>query len=62
MTTVVNDDNSVRAESNRMLAGNGDQPNSLPLLEGWNYTVRMYRPRPEVLGGAWTFPSFERIG
>lgn len=29
----------------------GDQsaPNHLPLTEGWNYLVRLYRPRPEIL-------------
>ena len=31
----------------------------LPLQEGWNYTVRMYRPRPEILDGSWTFPDLE---
>jgi hypothetical protein len=37
-----------------------DQPNCLHLMEGWNYTVRLYRPRPEILDGAWTFPTPER--
>ena len=37
----------------------GDRPNCLPIMEGWNYTVRMYRPRREVLDGSWTFPSIE---
>ena len=55
---VKNEDGSVTVN----LGGNGDQPNSVPLPEGWNYTVRMYRPRPEVLDGTWTFPGFERIG
>ena len=32
-------------------------PNALPLPEGWNYLVRLYRPRPEVLDGTWSFPS-----
>lgn len=32
-------------------------PNVLPLTQGWNYLVRLYRPRPEVLDGTWTFPS-----
>ena len=36
-----------------------DRPNCLPIMEGWNYTVRMYRPRPEVLDGSWTFPAAE---
>ena len=34
-----------------------DRPNCLPIMDGWNYTVRLYRPRPEVLDGSWTFPS-----
>lgn len=41
------------------LGGDGSLPNSLPLTEGWNYTVRMYRPRAEILDGTWTFPAFE---
>jgi hypothetical protein len=36
-----------------------DRPNCLPIMEGWNYTVRMYRPRPEVVDGSWSFPSAE---
>ncbi len=34
-----------------------DRPNCLPIMEGWNYTVRLYRPREEILSGAWTFPA-----
>jgi hypothetical protein len=36
-----------------------DRPNCLPIMDGWNYTVRLYRPRPEVLDGSWTFPAIE---
>ncbi|WP_285363975.1 DUF1214 domain-containing protein [Microbacterium sp. LMC-P-041] len=32
-------------------------PNVLPLTQGWNYLVRLYRPRPEVLDGTWSFPA-----
>jgi hypothetical protein len=35
----------------------GDAPNSIPITDGWNYLVRLYRPRPEVLDGTWSFPS-----
>ena len=28
----------------------------LPIMKGWNYTVRLYRPRPEILTGKWSFP------
>jgi Protein of unknown function (DUF1214) len=34
-----------------------NRPNCLPIMDGWNYLVRLYRPRPEVLGGTWTPPS-----
>ena len=33
-----------------------DVPNALPITEGWNYLVRLYRPRPEILDGRWAFP------
>ena len=36
------------------------RPNSLPIMEGWNYMVRLYRPRPEVLDGTWSFPTIDR--
>lgn len=36
--------------------GDPTMPNVLPIMEGWNYLVRLYQPRPEVLEGTWTFP------
>lgn len=35
----------------------GNVPNCLPVVAGWNYTVRLYRPRKEILDGTWTFPQ-----
>ena len=35
----------------------GEIPNRLPIMKGWNYTVRLFRPRPEILNGAWRFPE-----
>jgi hypothetical protein len=35
----------------------GKIPNCLPISKGWNYTVRLYRPRAEILNGAWNFPE-----
>jgi hypothetical protein len=32
-------------------------PNTIPIVNGWNYLVRLYRPRPEILNGHWTFPE-----
>jgi hypothetical protein len=26
-------------------------------MKGWNYAVRLYRPREEILNGTWTFPE-----
>lgn len=34
-----------------------DTVNCLPIMPGWNYTVRMYRPRKEVVNGTWQFPA-----
>lgn len=34
-----------------------DVPNVIPITDGWNYLVRLYRPRQEVLAGDWTFPT-----
>lgn len=38
----------------------GKIPNCLPIAKEWNYTVRLFRPRPEVLNGAWKFPLLQR--
>ena len=29
----------------------GKIPNCLPIMKGWNYLVRLYRPRAEILDG-----------
>jgi hypothetical protein len=34
--------------------------NCLPTMAGWNYMVRLYRPRAEVLSGTWKFPEAQR--
>lgn len=35
----------------------GKVENCLPIMPGWNYTVRLYRPRAEILNGKWSFPQ-----
>jgi hypothetical protein len=35
--------------------------NQLPIFPGWNYAVRLYRPRQEVIDGTWTFPAAEPV-
>lgn len=40
----------------------GKTPNCLPIMPGWNYIVRLYRPRKEILDGTWKFPASEPVG
>jgi hypothetical protein len=35
--------------------------NCLPIMKGWNYTVRLYRPHEAILNGTWTFPDPEPV-
>jgi len=35
----------------------GKVQNCIPIADGWNYTVRMFRPRTEILNGTWKFPE-----
>jgi hypothetical protein len=35
----------------------GKIPNCLPTTPGWNYWVRLYRPKAEILNGSWKFPE-----
>lgn len=37
--------------------GDPKQDNFLPIVPGWNYVVRMYQPRKEILNGTWKFPK-----
>lgn len=35
--------------------------NCLPVTDGWNYMVRLYRPQSKILDGSWSFPLAEPI-
>src|SRR5690242_9632789 len=35
----------------------GKAANCLPTMTGWNYLVRLYRPRAAILEGKWKFPD-----
>jgi hypothetical protein len=37
--------------------GDPKQSNYLPIMGGWNYTVRLYLPQKKILDGSWTFPK-----
>jgi hypothetical protein len=39
----------------------GRAPNCIPIMPGWNATVRMYHPRPQVLSGEWKFPDLQPV-
>lgn len=55
VTSVPNADGTITVR----FGGDGG-PNCLPIMDGWNYLVRLYRPRPEILDGTWSFPGIER--
>ena len=40
--------------------GDPDLPNQIPIMDGWNYTVRL-QPGPELLDGSWTFPALDQL-
>jgi hypothetical protein len=39
----------------------GKIPNCLPVEKGWNYMVRLYRPRAEILSGKWKFAEPQAV-
>jgi hypothetical protein len=39
----------------------GGAPNWIPISHGWNYVVRMYRPRKAILDGTWKFPDAQPV-
>ncbi len=42
--------------------GCGDERvNCIPITPGWNYAIRMYQPRAEILDGSWVFPAPQPI-
>lgn len=40
----------------------GNTANCIPITPGWNYWVRLYRPRKEILDGTWKFPEVQPVG
>jgi hypothetical protein len=39
----------------------GEIPNCLPITQEWNYTVRLFLPRREILEGTWRFPRAQPV-
>ena len=54
VTAARNDDGSITVRF-----GEGSEPNTLGIMPGWNYAVRLYRPRAQILDGSWSFPRIE---
>jgi hypothetical protein len=58
VNAVPNDDGSFTV---RFGGCGGEAPNCLPIFAGWNYAVRLYLPRQEVIDGTWRFPAAEPV-
>jgi len=41
--------------------GNKGAVNNIPITEGWNYLVRQYQPKEELLSGKWKFPQATEV-
>jgi len=55
--------NNVTAKKNKdgsvtvHFGGDDKADNFIPIVEGWQYIVRMYKPSKEILDGTWKFPT-----
>ena len=41
--------------------GDGKAANFLAIKPGWNYVLRLYRPKQEILDGIWKAPELVEI-
>ena len=60
----VNNLQAVGVEDGRItvhFGGDPDQPNYLHIMNGWNYVIRLYRPRSEIFDGSWDFPEAQPV-
>jgi len=55
ITAMPNPDGSITVN----FGGDPEDVNHLPISEDWNYVVRLYQARPEILDGTWVFPVVE---
>ena len=56
ITAERNDDGSITVNFG---VSDAAKPNYFPIMDGWNYLVRLYRPRAEILDGRFTFPTLD---
>jgi hypothetical protein len=63
----VNSYNNVTAKKNAdasitiNFGGGPGAINNLPITPGWNYIVRMYQPKQEIINGTWRFPKAQSL-
>ena len=58
VTATPNDDGSITIH----FGGCGDgRVNCIPITPGWNYAIRLYQPRAEILDGSWVFPAAQAL-
>ncbi len=41
--------------------GDPNTSNYLPIIMGWNYVVRLYQPKKELIEGKWKFPAAQPL-
>lgn len=62
----VNDVTAVKSQNGTVTVQfggcDGKVPNCLPVMKGWNATVRLYRPQPEIFSGEWKMPGLKAVG
>jgi hypothetical protein len=58
VTGTPNADGSVTV---RFVTGEPTAPNSIPVPPGWNFLVRLYRPRAAIHDGSWSLPDLTPV-
>lgn len=61
ITAAPDDDGGVTIHFGQFTAHSDGVANALPIMPGWNYVLRLYRPRPVVLDGTWIAPRPEAL-
>jgi hypothetical protein len=64
VNSVIGEPNADGSVTVRLVASaDGDTPaNAIVTPQGWNYLIRLYRPRAEILNGQWTPPVLTPAG
>ncbi len=61
VTGVPSGDGSITVRFRADVSEGGSPPNCIVTPQGWNYLIRLYRPRAEFFDGTWTVPSLTPI-